>query len=201
MNNMNMNKSSIATPNPALQFMFAMFGIFTWLSALIKIPYDSQTAMGILQISLGIGCFAGSILNLVKGDSGGNINLVLSVILGFTGGINTLISVRAAQTGTAYHPYTIAIILLFGAIYMVCFLPMKYEQAWYVFVSHFAVVCGFLFSSLAVILGLPVFKIIGAWCLFIFAITALFDGVVEMYASMGRKIGKGRSFKSIFNFH
>lgn len=65
---MNMNTGKgIASPNAALQFIFSTFGILTWLSVVMKLPDDSAMTLGIIELCLGVGAFAASILALIKG--------------------------------------------------------------------------------------------------------------------------------------
>ena len=187
------NKKILLDPQPALQFIFAMFALFTWLGVLVKVPNDSAITMGILEISLGAAAFAGSILNLIRGDQQGNINLILSVILGFSGGITQIVSVVAHQNHLVFHPWISSVVLLVGAIYMACFLPLLTKKPLYQLVSHLSVVLGFLFSSLSMLLAQPSWRVIGAWCLFVFALTALYAGISNMYNEMGIRIWQGKS--------
>lgn len=193
------SKKILINPQPSLQFIFSMFAIFTWLSAVVKIPDDSLITIEILEITLGIAAFCGSILNLIRGDQQGNINLILSVILGLSGGITQIISVAAHYFPITFHPWISSLVLLIGGLYMACFLPMLYKKPLYQFISHFCVLLGFLFSSLSMLLAIPVFKIIGAWFLFIFAVTGLYAGVSSMYLNMGIKIWQGPSLYKIFH--
>lgn len=192
---MNENKKGILLdPQPALQFIFAMFALFTWLNVLVEIPEDSAITMGILEISLGIAAFAGSILNLIRGDQHGNINLILSVILGFSGGITQIVSTIAHHIpGMVFHPWISSVVLLFGGLYMACFLPMLGNKPFYQFISHLCVVIGFLCSSLSMLLSVEILKFIGAWFLFVFALTALYGGINNMYIGLGYKFPQGKS--------
>lgn len=191
---MNMNPKTAghsASPDPMLQFMFAMFAVLTSLSYWIKMTEDAAFTMGVIQVSLGIGCFAGSMLNLRRGDPHGNINLILSVILGFAGGITQLASVYAKINHLAFHPWIMSVILLLGGIYMLCFLPLMDEAPLYAWCSHLFVVLGFLCNSIADLAGQPWLKSFGAVFLILFAITALYQGVSLMYQAYGRHLPQG----------
>ncbi|WP_301206626.1 hypothetical protein, partial [uncultured Allobaculum sp.] len=54
-----------ASPDPALQFVFAMFATLTWLSKIVTITPDARLVMGVLQLSLGVAAFTGSRMNLL----------------------------------------------------------------------------------------------------------------------------------------
>lgn len=182
---------TLASPVPLLQFMFAMFAVLTSLSIFIDLSMDEAFVMGILEISLGIGAFVGSILNLRAGNPHGNINLILSVILGFAGGITQISSVYAHTMHLHFHPWIMSVILLMGGIYMLCFLPLLKEGPLYSYISHLSVVLGFFCNSLADLLSLPFLKHFGGVFLLIFAATALYQGVSMMYAQYGMRLPQG----------
>ena len=193
---MNMNsKSGIMSPNAALQFIFSTFGILTWLSVIVKLPQDSALTLGIIEISLGIGAFAGSVLALIKGDAHGNVNLVLSVILGFSGGITQVVMVRSQQAGITFHPWISSVIILIGGIFVTSILPAMKHLPVYEFMSHVFVAAGFLLTSIGTLASMPVLHTVGAWCLLLFGITGLYYGISLMYENMGMTIPQGPYFK------
>lgn len=183
-----------ASPDPSLQFVFAMFALMSWVSVNIKMTPDASFVMGILQISLGVAAFTGSRMNLRRGDPHGNINLILSVILGFAAGLTTIARVITNLTipNYTFHPWVLSMILLAGGLYMLCFLPLLSEQPAYIWCEHLFVCLGFLCTGISDLLMIPVLKVIGSWLLFVFAVLALYQGVSQMYAIHGRRIPQGR---------
>lgn len=180
-----------ASPVPLLQFMFAMFAVLTALGTFVKLSPDEGFVMGVVQVSLGIGAFVGSIMNLRDGNPHGNINLILSVVLGFAGGITQLAGVYAKVHDIHFHPWIMSVILLMGGLYMLCFLPLMKDKPLYVFVSHLSVVLGFFCNSLSDLLSIPALKTAGGVFLLIFAVTALYQGVVMMYMQYGMRLPEG----------
>lgn len=181
------------SPDPALQFVFAMFALMSWLSAMIKMEPDALMVMGFLQLSFGIAAFTGSRMNLLRMDPHGNINLILSVILGFAGGLTQIARafVMAGHMEAAFHSWMYSVILLAGGLYMLCFLPLMNKAPAYIWLEHLFVCCGFVLMGLSDILQMPALKMIGVWALFIFALLALYQGISEMYAICGRSIPQG----------
>lgn len=188
-------QTGILSPNAALQFIFSTFGILTWLSIIVKLPDDSALTLGIIQVSLGVGAFAGSILALIKGDPHGNVNLILSVILGFCGGITQIVMVQSLKAGVAFHPWISAVIILLGGIFVTAILPAMKDLPVYEFMSHVFVAAGFLFNSIGTLTGNGSLRVMAAWCLFLFGATGLYYGISLMYESMGRSIPQGPYFK------
>lgn len=182
-----------ASPDPALQFVFAMFALMTWLSTLIDMTPDASFVMGVLQLSLGIAAFTGSRMNLRRGDPHGNINLVLSVILGFAAGLTTIARVftKLTMPHAMFHPWILSVILIAGGLYMLCFLPLLARMPAYIWCEHLAVCLGFLCNGFSDLLAVPALKTVGAWLLFVFALLALYQGVSQMYALHGIHIAQG----------
>lgn len=190
---MGQKMSSIANPDPLLQYVFAMFAILTWISTVHEMSPDVLFVSGVIQISLGIAAFMGSVLNLKRGDPHGNINLLLSVILGFAAGVTQIASVYCRVHEIHFHPWIMSIILLTGGLYMMCFLPLMKKMPLYVFISHLCVSLGFLCNSISDLCAIPVLKTVGAWLLFVFAVTGLYYGVSLMYEQYGIHIWQGPS--------
>lgn len=188
-----MKMEKIASPDGMLQFVFAMFAVLTWLNVLTPLSDDAAFVMGILQVSLGIAAFVGSILNLLRGDPHGNINLILSVILGFAGGTISMASVWYKSQGIHFHPWLMSVILLLGGLYMLAFVPMLKDGPLYILLEHLCVALGFLCSSFADLLSIAWLKPAGAWLLFAFAVLALYQGISVMYAGYGHPLPQGPS--------
>lgn len=175
------------SPDPALQFVFGMFGLTTWISTIVPMSVDAMFVKGVLQVCLGVAAFAGSCMNLRRGDPHGNVNLILSVILGFAFGITSL----APFFGGHVHTWLLSTILLAGSLYMACFLPLLGNAPMYVWAEHICVCLGLFFKSLSDILSVKMLGEIGAWLLLGFALLALYQGVSEMYALCGRQLPQG----------
>lgn len=188
-----MPADTIASPDPALQFVFAMFAILTCLSKILNLTADARFVMGVLQLSLGVAALTGSRLNLKRGDPHGNINLVLSVILGFASGLTQISGVFASMAHLHFHPWVLSVILLMGGIYMLAMLPLMNRAPAYVWFEHLSVSLGFLSGAFGDLLAQPVLSHISGWLLFCFALLALYQGVSEMYGLYGRKLPQGRS--------
>ncbi len=185
--------SYCVSPDPALQFVFAMFALMTWLGAIVKVQPDAMFVTGFLQLSLGIAAFTGSRMNLRRQDPHGNINLILSVILGFAGGLTQIAKAYVMMNSleTTFHSWMLSTILLVGGLYMLCFLPLLKSMPVYIFCEHLFVCTGFICMGIADILNLHPLRLVGVWFLFAFAILALYQGVSEMYALHGKKIWQG----------
>ncbi len=175
------------SPDPALQFVFGMFGLMTWISTIVPMSTDAMFVKGVLQVCLGVAAFAGSCMNLRRGDPHGNVNLILSVILGFAFGITSL----APFFGGHVHTWLLSTILLAGSLYMACFLPLLGDAPLYVWGEHIFVCLGLFFKSLSDILSVKELGEIGAWLLLCFALLALYQGISEMYALCGRRLPQG----------
>ncbi len=188
-------RSFCASPDPALQFVFAMFALMSWLSILVKLQPDAMMVMGFLQLSFGIAAFTGSRMNLKRMDPHGNINLILSVVLGFAGGLTQIARafVMAGHMEASFHSWIYSVILLAGGLYMLCFLPLMNKAPAYIWFEHLFVCCGFVLMGLSDILQIPAFKMAAAWLLFTFALLALYQGISEMYVCYGRTIPQGPS--------
>lgn len=195
---MNMNTGKgIASPNAALQFIFSTFGILTWLSVVMKLPDDSAMTLGIIELCLGVGAFAASILALIKGDVHGNVNLVLSVILGFAGGITQIVMVQSNRMGISFHPWISAVIILLGGIFVTAILPAMRKLPLYELLSHVFVALGFLCSSIGTLASLPWLHTAGAWLLLAYGITGMYYGISLMYESMGASIPQGPTMEDL----
>lgn len=176
------------SPDPALQFVFAMFGLMTWISTVVPMTSDAMFVKGVLQVCLGIAAFAGSCMNLRRGDPHGNINLILSVILGFAFGITSL---APWLFGGHIHTWLLSTILLAGSLYMACFLPLLGDSPLYIWCEHLCVCSGLFLKSLSDILSIKALGDIGAWLLLGFALLALYQGASQMYALCGRHLPQG----------
>lgn len=189
--NMAAEKRLPTSPDPLLQYVFGMFAILTWVSVVHPLSSDVMFVTGVLQLSLGIAAFVGSILNLQRGDPHGNINLILSVILGFAGGITQIATVYCKIHSIHFHPWMMSIVLLTGGLYMLALLPLLKGKPLYISVEHFCVSAGFLCTSLADLLNIPVLKMAGAWLLFVFALASFYQGISIMYMENGIRLPQG----------
>lgn len=193
---MNMNSQTAvksASPAPLLQFVFAAFAVLTWVSAITPFRPDAAFVMGVMQISLGIAALIGSILSLQRGDPHANINLLLSVVLGFASGITQITNAWAYVQHVTIHPVSLSVILIMAGLYMLAMLPLMTKMPAYIFLEHLFVAAGFICTALAGLLSIPVLKLAGAWLLFLFALLALYQGLSDMYAIMGWSLPQGRS--------
>lgn len=181
------------SPDPLLQFQLSMFALLTWLSVMRPLPADSILTIGIIELAMGIGCFVGSILNLERGDPNGNIQLILSVILGFAGGINQIVMAASRIWNFPFHPWVWSFILLMGGLYSACFIPLLKSKPLYVMGEHICVCIGFLCNGTSDLASLPVLKTIGCWFLFVFALLSLYQGVSMMYMLAGKHLPQGPS--------
>ncbi|MBD5423797.1 MAG: hypothetical protein HDR44_01545 [Allobaculum sp.] len=179
--------SYCVSPDPALQFVFGMFGLMTWISTVVSMNPDAMFVKGVLQVCLGVAAFAGSCMNLRRGDPHGNVNLILSVILGFAFGITSL----APFFGSHIHTWLLSTILLAGSVYMACFLPLLGDAPIYIWGEHIFVCLGLFSKSLSDILSLSILGEVGAWLLLGFALLALYQGISDMYALCGRHLPQG----------
>lgn len=180
--------SYCVSPDPALQFVFGMFGLMTWISTVVSMTSDAMFVKGVLQICLGIASFTGSCMNLRRGDPHGNINLILSVILGFAFGITSL---APWLFGGHIHTWLLSTILLAGSLYMACFLPLLGDSPLYIWCEHLCVCSGLFLKSLSDILSVKVLGHLGAWLLLGFSLLALYQGASQMYALCGRHLPQG----------
>ena len=197
MKNTNPFDGSKVNPTPLLQFIFPIFSILNWISIVFALTEDADFEIGVLLFCLGIGAFVGSIMNLKRGDPHGNVNLILSVILGFAGGITQIAGVMAKTGHIHFHPWIMSVILLFGGLYMLTFLPLYTDRPLYFWMSHLFVTMGFLFKSMGDLCGVHLLEVIGAWCLFGFAITGLYAGISNMYEQCGRQLPQGITFNQL----
>lgn len=119
------------------------------------------------------------------------MNLVLSVILGFSGGITQIVMVQSNRMGIPFHPWISAVIILLGGLFVTAILPLMTCMPLYEFLSHLFVALGFLGSSIGTLASLPWLHMAGAWCLLLFGITGMYYGISLMYRAAGRRIPQG----------
>lgn len=186
-------KKMAVDPAPSLQFIFAAFAILTSLSKLMNLTLDAKFVMGLLQLSLGIAALTGSRLTLKSGNPHGNIFLILSVVLGFAGGLTAISGSVASLMQLRFHPWVFSVILLMGGCYMLALLPLMSKAPAYIFFEHLAVALGFLCASFGDLCSIMVLSKLAAILLLIFALLSLYQGISDMYAQYGRTLPQGKS--------
>lgn len=189
------HETKIASPDGALSFLFCVFGMLFWFSRTSALNSDALFSIGCIQIILGIGAFAASLLNMVRGKPRGNINLMATILLGFFPGFNTLISLIALSQNIHFQPRVYGLMYIVGAVFCIGVMIKRYEKPLYRFIGTFSIAAALLCIGISDFLLIPVFSVIGGWFMFVFSLEMFYFGISVMYSYYGSYLPQGISLK------
>lgn len=185
----------IASPEGALSFLFAIFALLMWFVS-IDHSYNLATlmAIGFTWLILSIGALIASLVNIIRGSSRGNANLLVTILLGFFPGINTMISVLSGIAGTHYNPSMVGLMYIIGAVFVIGSAIPLLKKPFYIFLRTLSVGIGLLFVGWGDLANQDVLLAIGGWSLFVFALLSFYYGLSVLYLALGSHLPQGRSF-------
>lgn len=189
----------IASPEGALSFLFAIFALLMWFVS-IDHSYNLATlmAIGFTWLILSIGALIASLVNIIRGSSRGNANLLVTILLGFFPGVNTMISVLSIISGTHYNPSMVGMMYIIGAIFTIGSAVPLLKKPFYIFLRTLFVGLGLFFVGWGDVGNNGVILAIGGWFLFAFALLSFYYGLSVLYIALGSHLPQGRTFFEIW---
>lgn len=186
-------EETIVSPDGALSFLFGIFSLLIWfLCSFSGHSAATLLSVGILMLILSTGALAASMVNMVRGSSKGNVNLMATILLGFFPGINTMVMLMAKAFGHVYDARVYGIMYLIGAVFLygVCWKRRHYPA--YIFLRTLFLALGLMLLGSGDLFGIPVLLQTGGWCLFIFALFSFYYGLSKMYPYYGASLPQGK---------
>lgn len=189
----------IASPEGALSFLFVIFALLMWYVS-IDHSYNLATlmAIGFTWLILSIGALIASLVNIIRGSSRGNANLLVTILLGFFPGVNTMISVLSSISGTHYNPSIVGMMYLIGAVFAIGSAVPLVKKPFYIFLRTLFVGLGLFFVGWGDVGNNDVILAIGGWFLFAFALLSFYYGLSVLYLALGSRLPQGRSLSTLW---
>lgn len=188
------HKSSIVSPEGALSFLFSIFALLMWYIS-VSDSYNNATllSIGLTWLILSTGALMASLINMIRGSRKGNVNLLITILLGFFPGINTLISMSANTMGFNYQPRVVGIMYMVGAIFCFGASYVRRTQPLYIFLRTLFVSAGLFLVGLGDLSGVRFFLSAGGWFLFVYALLSFYYGLSRMYPYYGKHLPQGKA--------
>ncbi len=188
------SKTSIASPEGALSFLFAIFALLMWYIS-VDHHYNLSTllSIGLTWLMLSTGALIASLVNIIRGSSRGNTNLLATILLGFFPGINTVVTILSVVSGFRYSPSMVGYMYIIGAVFVFGSAIPRIKEPAYIFFRTLAVALGLFFVGLGDVCSNDVLLAIGGWFLFAFALLSFYHGLSVLYAQFDRPLPQGRS--------
>ena len=186
-------KSSIASPEGALSFLFSIFALLMWHVSVSTYNEATYFSIGLTWIVLSLGALMASLINMIRGSEKGNTNLLATILLGFFPGLNMLISLALNQAGFSYQPTIIGLMYMIGAIF--CFgaaWTRRYEPL-YIWLRTILVAIGLFFVGFGDLMNLRFFLALGGWNLLLYSLLSLYYGLSILYPYYGKSLPQGKS--------
>lgn len=191
-------KSSIASPEGALSFLFSIFALLMWQVSISQYNEATYLSIGLTWIILSLGALMASLINMIRGSEKGNTNLLATILLGFFPGLNMLISLALNGGGFSYQPTIIGLMYMIGAIF--CFgaaWTRRYEPL-YIWLRTVFVALGLFFVGFGDLTELSFFLSLGGWNLLIYSLLSLYYGLSVLYPYYGKSLPQGKSILEIW---
>lgn len=187
----------IASPDGALAFLFAIFGLLMWYVSVFDHLSDSTLlSISMVWLLLSLGTLCASLINMLRGHSRGNTNLLATILLGFIPGIDTLAALFMRSRQMVYQPEVYGIMYVIGALFIFGAAWRRKAQPGYIFLRTIAIGSGLLFLGTGDLLKNPVLREIGGWFVFAFALLSFYYGLSRMYEEFGFSLPQGKAFFS-----
>ncbi len=188
------SETSIASPEGALSFLFAIFALLMWyISVDHRYNLSTLLSIGLTWLMLSTGALIASLVNIIRGSSRGNTNLLVTILLGFFPGINTVVTILSVVSGFHYRPMIVGYMYIIGAVFVFGAAVSRLKEPAYIFFRTIAVALGLFFVGLGDVCSNNVVLAIGGWFLFAFALLSFYHGLSVLYAQFDQPLPQGRS--------
>lgn len=187
------HKTSIASPEGALSFLFSIFALLMWYVSVSTSNEATYFSIGLTWIVLSLGALMASLINMIRGSEKGNTNLLATILLGFFPGLNMLISLALNKVDFSYQPTVIGLMYMIGAIF--CFgaaWTRRYEPL-YIWLRTILVAIGLFFVGFGDLTDLHFFLALGGWNLLMYSLLSLYYGLSILYPYYGKSLPQGKS--------
>lgn len=190
-----MKRSTIASPDGALAFFFAIFALLIWyVSVFPSIDNLTLFSLSMVWLLLSAGTLIASLINMVRGFSRGNTNLLATILLGFIPGVDTLVALGMRVIGAPYHPVLYGVMYMIGAILTISAAWRRRMQPGYIFLRTLIVGLGLLCLGIGDTFELHGVLVLGGWLMFVFAMLSFYYGLSRLYEEFGFPLPEGKSF-------
>lgn len=191
------SKTSIASPDGSLSFLFAVFAVLMWFAQVFTLRADSLLSCGIIQIILALGALAASCINMLRGKPKSNINLIATFLLGFFPGIRTLMLLLAASAGFEISFQIFGLMYIIGSVFCFGVAVKRLDRPLYRVLGTLFIALAMLFSGLSDLLLNSILSILGGWCLLLFAMVMFYYGLSVMYSYYDAALPQGKSLAQL----
>lgn len=199
-----MKQSRIASADGALAFIFGIFALLIWYCSVFTGIEDATLfSIALVWLLLCMGALIASLINMVRGSSGGNTNLLGTILLGLIPGIDTLAACFFRSMHLSYQPEIYGVVYLLGAVFILAAAIRRKDRARLVFFRTFSVGVGFLFLAIGDLFSLRFVSAAGGWVMLVYAILNFSFGLHRLYAEFGEEIqmsGRSSSPQGIVSF-
>lgn len=187
------HKTGIVSPEGALSFLFSIFALLMWYIS-VSTSYNDATllSIGLTWLILSLGAFMASLTNMVRGSEKGNINLLITILLGFFPGVNTLISITARTMGLVYRPAVVGLMYMIGAVFCFGAAYSRKGQPLYILLRTLFVALGLFLVGLGDLCDIRWILAAGGWCLFVYAMLSFYYGLSRLYPYYGFSLPQGK---------
>lgn len=183
----------IVSPDGALAFLFGIFALLMWYTS-IDNRFNPATllSLGMTWLILSSGALIASLINMIRGEQTGNMNLLATILLGFFPGINTLITLAAALLQHPYRPAACGIMYMVGSLFCMAAAWHRRTEPFYIFIKTVLVGTGLFLLGLGDVSGWQPPMAAGGWCLFGFALLSFYFGLSVLYPYFDSRLPQGR---------
>lgn len=186
-------KSQIVSPEGALSFLFTIFALLMWYIS-VSTSYNDATllSIGLTWLILSLGAFMASLVNMVRGSEKGNINLLITILLGFFPGVNTMISLMARAMQIPYRPAVVGMMYMIGAVFGIGAAWSRRFQPFYIFLRTLTASIGLFLVGIGDLFSNSFILAAGGWFLFLYALLSFYYGLSRLYPYYGHRLPQGK---------
>lgn len=187
-------ETNISSPGAAVTFIFSTYSILSFCQSNGLLGEGNALMIGIVQVSLALGFFACSIVNMCRGSAFGSVNMIFAVVFGLVGGLNGILTTYFSAKGIVYDPKVISITFLLAGIFVTGILPVLISLPLYSFLTNLSAALGLLAVGLAGILGWGNWAYsFGGWMFLITGVTGMYNAISEVCGDCGVHFPQGKS--------
>lgn len=194
---MNHNYENFSSPNMITAFISATFGIMNFSAVVLPVGDDSLFVIGLIRLLLGGILFCGAMINLLKGNAAGNLNLIYAVCFGLFSGSNLMITVLNRNMDVVIQPLIYGILQVMAGLFVGCLLPAMKNLPFYQWCANLCSVAGLFCFGFGDVFWDSSISYWGGWCFFIFTFLSLYTGLSAILANLPQ----GPSMEKVFYRH
>ncbi len=167
----------LTNPSTLIAFIGATFGVLNFAAAELPVTTSSIFTIGLIKMLLGSIYFIAALINLMKGNISGNINLIFAVCFGLFSGSNTFINLISGDLQIEFQPSVYGWLQIAGAVYIGLVWPVMRRVPMYQWIAYILSDIGLFLFGVRDVTGNQLWFFIGGWFFLAYTFLSCYMGL------------------------